>query len=144
MRLMCVLVVSLFCLSNNAQDLKIEEEALTIHYNTYSRSDFESVKITKAIIKQSSGKGDEDFIVRECPEKEWKTILSHLDKMSWEVLRNLEAPTKKRLYDGAKHAVLEVSYKEKVYKTPSFDHGFPPEEIKALVNHIVALGESIE
>jgi hypothetical protein len=36
----------------------------------------------------------------------------------------------KTFYDGAPIANFKITFKDKTYETPSFDHGFPPKEIK--------------
>jgi hypothetical protein len=47
-------------------------------------------------------------------------------------LAKLKAPTENDLYDGAAIANFKVTFQDKTYETTSFDHGFPPKEIKKL------------
>jgi hypothetical protein len=56
--------------------------------------------------------------------------------MELDSLPKLKAPTEKRFYDGAPIANFKITFQDKTYETPSFDHGFPPKEIKKFVNKI--------
>ena len=53
-----------------------------------------------------------------------------------EEIKDLKSPTEKRFYDGAAIANLKITYQGTTFETPSFDHGFPPVEIKKLVTKI--------
>jgi hypothetical protein len=63
-------------------------------------------------------------------------LVGYFETINLDSLATLKAPTQKRLHDGAAIANLKVVYKDKTYKTESFDHGFPPETIKILVTKI--------
>jgi hypothetical protein len=56
--------------------------------------------------------------------------------MKLDSLPKLKAPTEKRFYDGAAIANFKITFKDSTYETTSFDHGFPPKEIKKFVNKI--------
>jgi hypothetical protein len=62
--------------------------------------------------------------------------VGYFETIELDSLPTLKAPTEKRFHDGAAIANLDVSYKDKKYKTTSFDHGYPPEAIKKLVTKI--------
>ena len=52
-------------------------------------------------------------------------------------LTNIKAPSSKRYFDGAPHAILTIKIGGEEINTPFFDHGFPPKEIASLINHIL-------
>ena len=58
-----------------------------------------------------------------------------------ESLEKLEAPTGKRLYDAAAHAILKISVDGKTYRTSTFDHGFPPKDIERICDILYKLIE---
>lgn len=78
-------------------------------------------------------------ISKKISEADWKAITGFFTEIDLEAMSHLKAPTEKRFYDGAAIAHLKITYKEKEYHTPNFDHGFPPESLKKLVDKIVSL-----
>ncbi|NAS31735.1 hypothetical protein GTQ40_12180 [Flavobacteriaceae bacterium R38] len=144
MKITAFVMLILFAVKGCAQSSKIDESAIEIEYMAYSRGGFQSVVINSDFIKEKSQRGQEDYISRKYSKKDWKKILNYLAAIDLEALKNLEAPTQKRLFDGAMHASLKIIYKDKTYQSGSFDHGTPPEEIKPLVDHILSLTQSVE
>jgi hypothetical protein len=74
-------------------------------------------------------------------EEQWKTVISEFEKVDLEEITNLKAPTEKRFHDGAAMANLKITYKGKTYESQTFDHRFPPEKIKKIVNTILSLSK---
>ncbi|MDK2771345.1 MAG: hypothetical protein KYX68_03820, partial [Flavobacterium sp.] len=62
-------------------------------------------------------------------------------KVDKEGLQNLKAPTEKRFYDGAAIAHFRVIEGDKTYESCAFDGGFPPAEIKEIVDKIIEVSE---
>ncbi len=81
-------------------------------------------------------------------EKEERPLLSRerndiekaLKQIDLSRIGELKAPTNKRLYDGAPHAVLIIRNENKELKSSGFDHGEPPQELKELVDEIIKIG----
>lgn len=144
MKTTILIILSFFFVEGCAQDSKIDEDSLEIEYIAYSRGGFHSIVVNNNFIKEKSHRDQEDFVSRACPKGDWKKIMNYLAETDWDTLKNLEAPTKKRLFDGAMHASLKITYKDKTYQSSSFDHGAPPKEIKSIVDHVLSLAESIE
>ncbi|MDX8552540.1 hypothetical protein MK851_02745 [Tenacibaculum sp. 1B UA] len=61
--------------------------------------------------------------------EELKTIVNELNL---EEIRDLKAPSEKRITDGALHAVFTIKIADKEYKSSIFDAGNPPKELKKL------------
>jgi len=62
-------------------------------------------------------------------------------KLDLEKIKTYEAPTQKRLFDGAPTANMSITEKDTTYETTTFDHKSPPVEMAAFVNKVVALAE---
>lgn len=71
-------------------------------------------------------------------DDDWKALVAEFSKIDLEKLETLKPPTEKRFYDGAPMADFSVTYKGKRYAATTFDHGFPPQEIEALITKITA------
>jgi hypothetical protein len=117
------------------KDMKIEYEANTRGF--YEKRTIENQTIV--ISKDRDGK-DKPVPVK-ISDADWKQLLAFYNKVNLDGLPNLKAPTEKRFYDGAAIAGLKITIKDKTYETTNFDHGFPPAEIKKLVDKIVSLTE---
>ena len=77
----------------------------------------------------------------DCTQEESDAVIEILKSLNLEELKTYEAPTEKRLYDGAAIATLKITHQGKTYQTPEFDHGDPNKEIAPLVNAILKLSE---
>ena len=75
-------------------------------------------------------------VTTKISEKDWNELIGYFEAINLDSLPTLKAPTEKRFYDGAAIADLKVTYKDKTYQTEAFDHGYPPEAIKKLVDKI--------
>jgi hypothetical protein len=42
------------------------------------------------------------------------------------------------LYDGAPHATLTIKKKGQTTSSSTFDHGYPPKQLKALVDYMLS------
>jgi len=144
MKYVVIIIFAFFFTKSCSQSAHINQDALEIEYSTFSRSSFTIIKINNKLISYSNDRDLQDFTTIKCPKKSWNTIFNHLEKLDWKQLETLEAPSDKRLYDGALHASFQLSYKGKIYKTMSFDHDQPPKEIELLIRHIVSLAETVE
>ena len=56
-------------------------------------------------------------------------------------MKNLKSPTEKRFYGGAPEATITITFNGEDFVSADFDEGFPPEEIKKLVEKIIYLGK---
>ncbi len=72
------------------------------------------------------------------------TLSTILNKLDFEKIPTLKAPTEKRFYDGAPITNLEVIKTNQSYKTTDFDGGFPPAYIEELVNKILEIAEKVQ
>ena len=137
MKLFAVILLSVFlskgCESQNKNDLK----TAVLEYTANTRGFYQKITIQNQMVAVSKDRGGNDKpVATKISEKDWKELVGYFETIDLDSLATLKAPTRKRLHDGAAIANLKVVYKDKIYKTESFDHGFPPETIKILVTKI--------
>ena len=114
-----------------------------VTYKATSRGFFEFVQISGEKVSISNDRNlqeIEKYTIDEKTSKELSRLIQDVDTQN---LRKLKAPTDKRLYDGAAHATLTIRTGDMAMMSPTFDHGFPPKEIEALVNKVLSIKESV-
>lgn len=122
---------------------KQDQASVTFEYSALSRGTYTNISISKKEISVIN-KRDSEPIIQPCSETFWNNLLEALKLVSIENLEHLEAPSQKRLYDGAAIANLTIIHNGIVYKSASFDHGNPPKEIEPLVKEILSVSENID
>ncbi|RNC88040.1 MAG: hypothetical protein ED556_02300 [Winogradskyella sp.] len=115
-----------------------------IIYEAISRGFAKYVYITEDKVLLSTDRSLQKMDEYKCDANDWQTIQSLIKKLDTKAMGSLKAPTDKRLYDGAAHATLTLKQGDLAYITPTFDDGFPPEEIKELVNKVLSVGEKVK
>ncbi len=113
-----------------------------ITYKALSRGSFEFIQVSKSEVLISSDRNLINMDKYKCDAKDWDALNTLVQKLNLETFENLEAPTSKRLFDGAAHATLALTKEGEEITTPSFDHGSPPEAIEALVNKVLSIKEN--
>jgi hypothetical protein len=124
------MVLSKSCESQTKNDLK----TAVLEYTANTRGFYQKITIQDQMVTVSKdrSRNDKQEAVK-ISDADWKELVGYFETINLDSLPALKAPTEKRFYDGAAIANLEVTYKDKTYKTNSFDHGYPPEAIKKLV-----------
>jgi hypothetical protein len=113
---------------------------MRIAYEANTRGFYQKITIqNQQVFISTDREGTVVPVSKKISEADWKTITALFSEIDLESLAHLKGPSEKRFYDGAAIAHLEITYKEKEYPTPNFDHGFPPESLKKLVTKIVSL-----
>ena len=91
------------------------------------------------VSKDRSGK--DEPVTTKISDADWKELVGYFETINLDGLSSLKTPTEKRFHDGAAIANLKVIYKDKTYETNAFDHGYPPAEIKKIVDKINSLAK---
>lgn len=130
--------------ASKKEAVKNAEDDIMITYEALSRGFFEEIIVSKAALKTTKDRNKEQYKTYECSEEDWKEILSLLAKIDAKKIDTLEAPSAKRLHDGAAHAVLKIKYKDIEVSSNGFDHGNPPKELAALVNKLQAMAKAVD
>lgn len=139
MRIVSLLSVLLFVLGScnsqkNGVGTSFEMKDIEIQYEANTRGFYNKLILKNATISSTNDReGKENPIVQKVSEVDWNALIQELNKVDLENLSNLKAPTEKRFYDGAAIANLKITYKGKIYQSSDFDHGFPPMQIKRVV-----------
>jgi len=135
MKLLSLLFLTIFlgkgCEGVSQQNI----ETAQLIYTANSRGFFQEITIEKHIVsvkKDRKGK----VVQTKISNTDWKELIALFKKVNLEEIKNLKSPTEKRFYDGAAIASLKINYGGKSYESQSFDHGFPPNEIKKIVTKI--------
>ena len=142
MRIVSLLSVLLFVLGScnsqkNAVGTSVEMKDIEIQYEANTRGFYNKLILKNATISSTNDReGKENPIVQKISDADWISLSYEINKVDLENLSNLKAPTEKRFYDGAAIANLKITYKGKIYQSSDFDHGFPPMQIKRVVEMI--------
>lgn len=142
MKILSLLFLTIFlgngCDSAKAQDI----ETAVIEYTANTRGFYQKITVKNQMVTISKDRdGNDKPVPKKISDAEWKDLLDCFETMELDSLPQLKAPTEKRFYDGAAIANLKITFKDKAYETDSFDHGFPPKEIKKFVNTITSLAK---
>jgi hypothetical protein len=124
--------------NNNTVSLNTQERDITIIFQASSRGSFEEITVSKDSFSISTNRTRKDITFYKTPTKDWNDILKLLEVIELDQLPNLKAPTSMRQYDGAAHSTLTIKSNSEKVQSSSFDHGYPPEEIKPLVEKLLS------
>jgi hypothetical protein len=137
MKLFTVILLSVFlgksCSSQTKNDLK----TAVLEYTANTRGFYQKITVENQMVTVSKDRsGTDKAVATKISDKDWKDLVGYFESIELDNLATLKAPTEKRFHDGAAIANLKVVYKDKTYETATFDHGYPPAEIKKLVDKI--------
>jgi hypothetical protein len=142
MKIVSFLSVFLFVLGScnsqkSAVGMNNKMNGIEIQYEANTRGFYQKLVLKNALISFTNDRdGKKNPIVQKISDADWNALIYEINKVDLENLSNLKAPTEKRFYDGAAIANLKIIYKGKTYQTSHFDHGFPPMEIKTVVEMV--------
>lgn len=131
-----LVIVAFFGCASSA--LKNQEKDVAIHYKAVTRGRSVEVTVNKDSVLASDSRAGLKASTA-INKQDWEKILQLLNKVKLDGMQGLEAPSSKRMYDGALSAALEVTVKDKAYRSNGFDHGNPPAEIAPLVAELLNL-----
>ena len=119
----------------------LQQSEVTITYKAHTRGFFQEL-----VLKQNSLTEFKDYkklnaISSKLDTKEWEKCISLLRAINLKNIPNLKSPTNYRQGDRAAFAQLTVIRKGDTIQSSSFDHKYPPDEIKPLVEYILSLQE---
>lgn len=127
------ILISLSCSSQKQKEL----DNAVFEYTANTRGFYQKISIENKIATVSNDRsGIEKPIKITILDADWQKLKELFQKTNLEELKNYKDPTQKRFYDGAAIAHLKIKFKEKDYESKAFDHGFPPKEIKKIVEII--------
>jgi hypothetical protein len=142
MKILSLLFLTIFlgkgCDSAKAQDI----QSAVIEYTANTRGFYQKITVKDQMVTVSKDRdGNDKPVSVKISDADWNELVNCFKKVKLDSLAKLKAPTEKRFYDGAAIADLKITFKDKTYESTSFDHGFPPKEIKKFVNRITAFAK---
>ncbi len=142
MNLFKFLLVSLvFSLSTYGQTLG-ENEYSKIEYKSASRGFFRKVKLENHMIYTVNTRKDKyKKLTKKTSFSDWKEVYDAFRSIDLVGMKKLKSPTEKRFYGGAPEATLTITFNGEEFVSADFDEGFPPQELKKLVEKIIHLGK---
>lgn len=113
-----------------------------IAYKAFSRGSSESIVIEKnqnnyakaRLIHLKNGKE-----VLNKRFGKFRSLYKVTKNITVEEIDKIKVPSKKYQFDGAMLTTVEFSILDKVYRSSSFDHDNPPEELKPLIDYLKSL-----
>lgn len=142
MKILSLLFLTIF-LGNGCDSAKSQDiETAIIEYTANTRGFYQKITVKNQMLTVSKDRdGNDKPVPTKISDADWKELVDCFKKVELDSLSKLKAPSEKRFYDGAAIANLKITFKDKTYETDSFDHGFPPKEIKKFVNTITSLAK---
>jgi hypothetical protein len=137
-----IFVTILFCKSCQGQP-NVAMETTKIEYTANSRGYYKNIAVqNKKVLETNSRRGK--TVAFALTEKQWNSLVTEFKNINLEEIPNWKAPTQKRFHDGAAMANLKITYNGKTYESQTFDNGFPPQEIKKLVQTLLSFSNKEE
>lgn len=142
MKILSLLFLTIF-LGKGCDSAKAQEISNTvIEYEANTRGFYQKIMVKNQRVTISKDRnGNDKPVPKKISDADWKELVECFETIELDSLAKLKAPTEKRFYDGAAIANLKITYKDKTYETTSFDHGFPPKQIKKFVNKITSFAK---
>ena len=142
MKLFTVLLLSVLlgksCSSQTKNDLK----NAILEYTANTRGFYQKISVKDQMVTVSKDRsGKDEPVAIKISDADWKELVGYFETVNLDGFSSLKAPTVKRFHDGAAIANLKVIYNDKTYETNAFDHGYPPAEIKKIVDKINSLAK---
>jgi len=132
-----MIFLSLFLSKSCEGQTKNDLKTAVLEYTASTRGFYQKITIQDLMVIVSKDRSrNEKPLATKISEEDWKELAGYFETIELDSLPTLKAPTEKRFHDGAAIANLKINFKDKEYKTTSFDHGYPPEAIKKIVDKI--------
>ncbi|MDN3491425.1 META domain-containing protein [Winogradskyella bathintestinalis] len=128
--------------SSEKSELDNYSNQLSVKYQALSRAEFDYIVITESNILISKDRDLKNINSYTIDTNLWNEVYQLIKRLDFEMMQDLDAPSKKHQFDGAAYATLSITQGDMEYTTPAFDHGNPPSAIEALVNKVLSIKEN--
>jgi hypothetical protein len=118
---------------------KTKKETMTIRYTANSRGYGSTLLLKDNLLSFDVERPTPQKIEKQLSDADIDSIDVMLHSIDLNTLDKLVPPSTAHQYDGAPGAVFAITIGDKSYRTPTFDYGNPPEEIKALIEKLEKL-----
>ncbi len=137
----CMVIFIMACGVNKKEQ---KSSLLGITYNAESRGVYLNIEVKKATITIMKDRNGENVETLELDLIDWEDICLMVEKSNVENIKRYKSPSENRFSDKAAIANLKIQYEDTSYESNSFDHGNPPEQLKELIEKILALSETAQ
>ena len=124
-----------------ASALKKESDKISFEYEAITRGSYKKVIVKQDTVITIKDRDLKDVVTAGLKNGEWNSLLKSLEGVNLEGLNEIKVPSVKHQVDAAPIANLKVIRGNKTYQSKSFDHGNPPQEIKDVVDKIMAASD---
>ena len=116
---------------------------LEIIYTQFSRGFFKEIHVERSKITTYLNYQKTKIKERKIKYKEWNKCVSFLKKIDKNKISKLKSPNNNRQTDKVHYAKFTIilNGKSKI-SSPDFDHGFPPDLIKPLIDFMLNLSNT--
>jgi hypothetical protein len=136
----CLTLLNTDCAPNKTKlgALLPKAENTVFIYKKYSRGFYNEFQIGEEKIISYLNYQKTKVSEKSTEKKDWEYCLKLLNNIDLKAFLDLEAPSNLRQTDRVLHGTLSIEIFEKDFTASChFDHGNPPERIKALVEHLL-------
>lgn len=138
MKFLKIITPVVFLLMINCVAQKKTKEFDKIAYKAQTRGSMVELTIEENSLSYKTYQKEGAKEVTKEQLEELKTIINELNL---EEISALQAPSEKRITDGALQAEITIKITDKEYKSSIFDAGNPPKELKKLEDFLYKLSE---
>ena len=115
-----------------------------ITYEETSRGYQKKISLTAKRIALFKNHETKATATKNCENSDWEQLSQLCNTFVHAEMQEWEAPTQKRLHDGAAHTTITISTGANYYTSNSFGAGAPPAKLEALTNRILELAKSLD
>lgn len=134
--LIVLFAVAITFLSCKEMDIK------KVEYRSTTMMGKTTVTITAdSVVTTFNGRGDATRTSRTLSTGEWNALMESLVKVELSKISSLESPTNKRATDAAPYGTIEITTKDSVYTSASFDGKNPHEMLMPTMQEIIKIWE---
>jgi hypothetical protein len=140
MKSLIIMILGYFFTTQNSNEVvKVEFTSLTRGYQ-------ETLLITPDSIMSSLDTRSEMpvKVSRVNKKNDWECVLKSLKGISLEAIGDLESPTMKRAYDGARHSTITITTRSGAQFSHSFDDEEPHEKLRTVMKEIQKLRKKLK
>lgn len=109
-----------------------------ISYEAITRGSYIIINVSKLQLEYKDNNTQKTIKINT---ESWNNLITLCSKFDLEKLEDFNPLNNKHATDAALHATITVKTIDKEYISQTFDHGNPPEELKQLVEKLLALAE---
>jgi len=139
-----IITVAMGCASSKktaeaSTDKKMQ--GLEFEYTALTRGSYKKITARPEGLTFINGRDTQEQTVA-LSTADWNTLVDLYQKdieKKVNGLQDIEVPSKKHQYDGALAATLTITRGDVQHRTPTFDHGNPPAQVKGLVDEMMRL-----